>query len=350
MTAYLRRATLGVPRQHRQELWDELEDHLLTRSRHLQAMGHPQDAALAQALAELGVPGRVSIGMGRVFRTGSFALGLGLLMATATLLALRPTPAPEVLSVQPPWAGVVRSLACSRGSTPCLAATLGDVWLQPDEVAAALRRPGVRASVARDGTLQIIWRGHPVTVPASPVTVHASLTSGAHPRIGAAALTAALLQVEPELRVRGYNRMPVLQGGLLTLTLSPAQGQMTSAAYYRGLGRVLLARMSPAAPAESTTGRSPLHRLTTALAPGEVVMLVTRTADGRVNFDVAPVGTGGRVRLRSAASHSVSVQLKLVTNISELGPATDNGLPALLVQLTNVPLGAVTPEILQANL
>ena len=35
--AYLRRATWGLPRERQQELWDELEEHLLTRAEQFQA-------------------------------------------------------------------------------------------------------------------------------------------------------------------------------------------------------------------------------------------------------------------------------------------------------------------------
>ncbi|MBB5378823.1 hypothetical protein HNQ07_004330 [Deinococcus metalli] len=335
LLAYLRRATLGLPRHRRQELWDELEDHLLTRSRHLQASGHSPDAALGQALTELGAPTRVSVGMGRVFQVRPLTFALGLLMASATLLALRPAPAPEVLNVPSPLAAFQD---CAGALPSCLTSTPGDVWLQPEEVAAALKRQGVQASVNKNGEVIIIWQEKQITVPTF-------LTAGGQPFVGAATLTGVLMQVEPRLRVWGYNRMPILQAGSVSLTLSPAQGQMTSAAYYRSLGRVLVGKWMAGVTVKPSSSSDPLHRLTTALAPGEVVMLVTRNADGSVAFDVTPVGTNGRVRL-----HSPHAQLTLVTTVGELRPTSDPLIPALLVRLTNVPLGTPAPDTVPADL
>lgn len=47
--AYLRRATWGLPRARQQEVWDELEEHLLTRAAQLQACGAAPPEALARA-------------------------------------------------------------------------------------------------------------------------------------------------------------------------------------------------------------------------------------------------------------------------------------------------------------
>ena len=38
LAAYLRRATWGLPRARQQELWDELEEHVLTRADHPSAL------------------------------------------------------------------------------------------------------------------------------------------------------------------------------------------------------------------------------------------------------------------------------------------------------------------------
>ena len=66
VTAYLRRATWGLPKLRQQEVWDELEEHLLTRAEQLQLGDLTPTQALAQALHELGSPSRVTLGMAKV--------------------------------------------------------------------------------------------------------------------------------------------------------------------------------------------------------------------------------------------------------------------------------------------
>ena len=85
---YLQRATWGLPRARRQELRDELEEHLLTRIHHLMAFGaHPQDA-LNQALSELGAPERVSAGMTEVYLMPKLLRATALIALPALLTTL----------------------------------------------------------------------------------------------------------------------------------------------------------------------------------------------------------------------------------------------------------------------
>ncbi|GGI91309.1 permease prefix domain 1-containing protein [Deinococcus wulumuqiensis] len=56
LEAYLRRATAGLPPAKRQEVWDELEEHVYCRAEQLEWQGAAPEQALAQALAELGPP------------------------------------------------------------------------------------------------------------------------------------------------------------------------------------------------------------------------------------------------------------------------------------------------------
>lgn len=79
LTAYLRRATWGLPEARRQELWDELEEHVLTRADHLMLTGLTPTQATAQAIRELGPPARVTLGMAKVYTMPK------LILAAATL-------------------------------------------------------------------------------------------------------------------------------------------------------------------------------------------------------------------------------------------------------------------------
>ena len=53
LEAYLRRAALGLPPERREEVWNELEEHVLCRVEQLEFQGHPPGEALEQALREL---------------------------------------------------------------------------------------------------------------------------------------------------------------------------------------------------------------------------------------------------------------------------------------------------------
>lgn len=63
---YLQRATAGLPPHKRQEVWDELEEHVYCRAEQFEWQGAAPEQALKQALAELGPPLRVGAGMNGV--------------------------------------------------------------------------------------------------------------------------------------------------------------------------------------------------------------------------------------------------------------------------------------------
>lgn len=87
---YLRRATAGLPPAKRQEVWDELEEHVYCRAEALEWQGAAPEQALAQVLAELGPPLRVSAGMNGVHNMPKMiAAGvIGMLAVSAGLYAL----------------------------------------------------------------------------------------------------------------------------------------------------------------------------------------------------------------------------------------------------------------------
>ncbi len=95
---YLRRATLGLPPAKREEVWNELEEHVLCRAERLEFMGLSPDAALAQALRELGPPLRVSAAMNGVHNMPKMiAFGVvGMLAISAGLYAAAQTPSVKV--------------------------------------------------------------------------------------------------------------------------------------------------------------------------------------------------------------------------------------------------------------
>ncbi|MFD1731092.1 permease prefix domain 1-containing protein [Deinococcus malanensis] len=54
---YLARATRGLWGKRREEVYAELEEHVLERADHLMVFGVPQQEALSRALSELGPRG-----------------------------------------------------------------------------------------------------------------------------------------------------------------------------------------------------------------------------------------------------------------------------------------------------
>jgi len=63
---YLRRATLGLPPEHAQEVRDELEEHALGLVDRYVLTGHAPQDALRLALADLGSPWQVGLSLNGV--------------------------------------------------------------------------------------------------------------------------------------------------------------------------------------------------------------------------------------------------------------------------------------------
>lgn len=114
---YLRRATAGLPPAKRQEVWDELEEHVYCRAEQLEWQGAAPEQALAQALAELGPPLRVSAGMNGVHNMPKILSigGMAVLLVTAGLYALAQQPLPTAqVSVQT----TAPELKCVKANEP----------------------------------------------------------------------------------------------------------------------------------------------------------------------------------------------------------------------------------------
>jgi hypothetical protein len=79
---YLKRATFGLSEPRRQAIWDELEEHILTRQDGYCLLGHDPETALQLAIRELGPALKLSAGMNRVHNlAGIVAAALGLTLA-----------------------------------------------------------------------------------------------------------------------------------------------------------------------------------------------------------------------------------------------------------------------------
>ena len=80
---YLQKATQGLWGKKRQEVWQELEGNLNIRIQELQVQGVSQEKAVRQALAEIGEPREVSVGMHRIYTLPRLGLALVLVAVLA---------------------------------------------------------------------------------------------------------------------------------------------------------------------------------------------------------------------------------------------------------------------------
>ncbi|GGL20039.1 permease prefix domain 1-containing protein [Deinococcus radiotolerans] len=260
LVAYLRRATLGLPASRRQELWDELEDHLLTRTRHLQLLGYAPDDALTRALTELGEPGRVSLGMGRVFHSGKALLTLVALTAGSAYFAMRltvssPLPVPvlnlPVSAARPEWclrgAGpahphvMVQStgLTCATEPRDVLPDHLGRLQVDFSAVQQSMARQGLPARIGPRGALTFTLAGRTQTVPAWAF-------SHGHAYGRADALLSALRQADPGLTLAQRNGRTTLRTSRLSLTLATGDWNPELSALDLTLAPAVLDHQGPA--------------------------------------------------------------------------------------------------------
>jgi hypothetical protein len=112
---YLKRATFGLNAERRQAIWDELEEHILTRQDGYCLLGHDPDMALRLAISELGPALKLSAGMNWVHNMPKMILAFSLTALLGALTAVALSSAPplvEVISQRP----IVPE--CSRLSQP----------------------------------------------------------------------------------------------------------------------------------------------------------------------------------------------------------------------------------------
>ncbi|MBZ9712818.1 permease prefix domain 1-containing protein [Deinococcus multiflagellatus] len=366
LDAYLRRATWGLPEQRRQELWDELEEHVLTRTDHLLLSGlSPQDA-LTQALRELGPPSRVTLGMAKVYSMPKLFLAattaaLGL---SATLYALaggrEMTFTLPVLTQQPVKPSCVRgtvptstglTIVSQQGGVTCY--TFNDanaykgVFLSGTDLQQAINAQGGKATL-QGARLSIDLPG----LTTDGGDLNALFTKDGTPYYAAATVVGTLRTPLP-MTLKDF-KAPQVQIGNLKLQLGQP-GTNVGRAFYNPLALHLVSRLlsqddaTPlrtvsggwfaAAPGETPQG--PAHVVQTDLPKGEVVMLVTKRAGNAFMADTAEVQAGGSVRLQSEAKN-----IRFVNDPAQLGPYASGGqINALLVQISNTPLNELPSAI-----
>lgn len=350
LAAYLRRATWGLPPQRQQELWDELEDHVLTRADQLSVLGSPPEQALSQALRELGPPTRVSAGMTQVYLMPKLILAASAaaLALSAALYALAGgaeggvTTLP-IVTQRPAKPTCVRgtvpqnvTVVSRQGNVTCF--TYNDprvyrgVYLPLKAVQGALSARGFQAAVQPGAVLAF-------RLPeAGRVVVNGFTGPDGQPYVSAAQLVGAASAAP--LTLSGFAAPVVTLAGV-PLRFGDGSAATVGEDFYSELATGIIERLlTPSDDPRTFSVTTSLkggftHRVQTDLPPGEVVMLVTRrTFSNDFVASAAEVGADGRVSLRSAQA-----RLRFVFSSGQLSaPSPDGMAAALLVRVTGVPL------------
>lgn len=372
LQAYLRRATAGLPAARRQEVWDELEEHVFCRAEQLEWQGTAPEQALAQALAELGPPLRVSAGMNGVHNMPKILSigGITALIVTAGLYALAQNqqvlnlpvlterPMTPTCSKNVPKEGV--RVVERKGEQSCYVfenpAFYKGAYLSLNKLRDIVQAQGGKTEVLNDGR----WKfSFPNTEGRTSVTTQALFAKDGESYLLASTFMLTLLGLETPTTLQGFKSPQIVLNGM-TISLT-SQGETTGQKLYDVFGMALTdALLDDTQLLQNGLGFGPtpgkdLQTLQTGLPAGEVVMLVTAEPPSNdpvdhvgtpsefippppqpegVNyaFSIAEVQADGKVNLKATAK-----QLDFKKDIREL-TAQGGNKPALLVRITNVPL------------
>lgn len=355
MTAYLRRATWGLPKARQQEVWDELEEHLLGRATQLQAGGVAPTEALRRALAELGSPARVSAGMTGVYLIPKLVLtaAVGALALSATLYALAgrseatvlpiatklplplcdtATPTKVKGEVVSSWAETTcyfpaplpKSLIVAglSGAAPLVSLATVEQMFQALEVKTHLQPNGVLNFYAPGDqiTPQAQWR----------VTT----------RFKGQLYFPAQVLIWPDSpkgqTLSGYPQ-PTVRVGQQVFTLGNGPGTFAGMDFYNRLSARLVAALDPRAFSNDGITGARTHLIQTKFKTGDVVLTVIHSHDNYYLTNYAPVLSGGKANVKVN-----SARLQFVSHFRQLKQKGKGGrTPALLVRVTHVPLNAL---------
>ncbi|QLG10449.1 hypothetical protein HLB42_06455 [Deinococcus sp. D7000] len=356
--AYLRRATWGLPRARQQEVWDELEEHLLTRAAQLQACGAAPPEALARALTELGSPARVSAGMTGVYLMPKLILmaSAGALALSAALYALAGGSAGNILTLPILTRTSPSTLCASEGSAAlqlpvisrrdkliCYKTAVNAVGASPlvslSTVQAAVGLHGGTAKLLSDNRLEIRMYG---TWSRTGIVYKTENES----YIPASSLFNALVNLRPHLpatetTLSGYDH-PVLRVGDRAIQFGSGPESKLGEGIYNSLSDQVISSLLYQIPPDKAftfdtyfaSTPAATHVVQTPFDAGEVVTLLQQAGKNKFYVDTAEVGAGGTVKLKTAQR-----KLRFVAKAAQLNlPAADGRTPALLVRVTNIPL------------
>lgn len=358
LTTYLRRATWGLPPARQQELWDELEEHALTRTEHLTLTGLSPTQAMTQAIHELGPPARVTLGMAKVYTMPKLLLAAGTLAlaVSAGLYALAggDRPALAIPVFEQPRVGQL--CTADTAQAPALALPVAsrsdskicyrldesiDLTFKPalisvDSARTVMTALGGSVKVRPDGKVELgrpngtYSRGEFAFNDGQQDYLFASLLFdtliNTRERGDSVTLTGF---TQPTLTINSTRVQLVggIGGKVGTSIYSSLLGEVVSAVIYRNSDRGFSFQTS--APGSA----APTHTIRTTIQPGEVVALLSQSGKDKFVTDFSPVAADGTIRVKSAAP-----RLRFVTDSAALTTRMGDRSPALLVRMTNIPL------------
>ncbi|MDO4245272.1 MAG: permease prefix domain 1-containing protein [Deinococcus sp.] len=365
---YLRRATAGLPPAKRQEVWDELEEHVYCRAEQLEWQGAAPEQALAQALAELGPPLRVSAGMNGVHNMPKILSigGIAALLVTAGLYALAGGGNLRAVTVEVPALSqkpletekfCVQETKVLGRDFVVLSRQDGKICYAPqrkalyqgafiglNDIQKAYESAGLKTSFKPDGTLHVTfpdgrWR---VLMP--------RFKAGGQGYVPAQMLIISTIRepLTPELKLSGYDN-PLLSFGPLKLRLGTQSQPVAGMDFYHQIMPTLLGALTSPDLSQgwsasyagvnwrfSDVNTWPQVTVKTGLPAGEVVMLLTKKDAETYFADLAPVGADGKATLHHWPEHQ---KLGFVKDVRSLSASPNGGkIPAMLVKVTGVDL------------
>ena len=361
LASYLCRATWGLPKARQQELWDELEEHVLERADHLCAFGTPYKLALRQAVSELGPPARVSAGMSEVYlmpnmiRVGLVvavagvltALGLGgSQLLTLPVLSERPVTPSCAKGTRP--SGPMITIVSEKNGITCYTFNMPSVYegsyISVTDLKRAFEAAHLQFNPRSDGGLSVRYPNGEQR----EIGVEFSKNGQSYVDADSLIVSTARHPVTSTLSIKGYDN-PTIDFGEYRLqvgaTSAPAKGNF----FYSDLaptlvGLLITPRLADGwnstvslaerriLPAEALA--LPRHVVRTKLKPGAVVMLVTKWKHSSYATDIAPVNQDGTVTLMDPHK-----SLRFVSNpVTMAQVAADIQSEAVLVKVSDTPL------------
>lgn len=352
LVTYLRRATFGLPRDRREEVGNELEEHILCRAEGLEFQGHSAEQALAQALREMGPPLRVSLGMNGVHNMPKLiAFGtLGMLAVSAGLYALAGGGG-QVITLPVLTHGPKQ--ICVEKTKPQPHLTLVSVQpyfncYQDDRIT----REGVYVSMstakktyqAVGQTLELEPEGqYRLSSEVGYTTFGPDFHQQGEDYISAESLLYTLIKFQPKsakraMSLSGY-RQPAVNIGNLTFQLDQSSTFPIGPQLYDNLTDFVIDQIIYGADRTHSFEMftwaltDQPHTVQTKLNADEAVMVVARIGLDRFKVAIAPVGHQGQLTFKYS-----SQTLKFVDQADQLKPAENGVLSVLVVRLTNTPL------------
>ena len=242
---YLRRATRGLWGKKRLEVREELAAHLHERALSYQIAGLRETDAVKKALAELGKPQEVSLGMAKLYTFPKLA-GSGIIFAALCVLTLAAWPHTAAQGVKSifylPTKECVRALEPGSKlsiSQACDSVSY-DVWLERQELSQTLRKQGV--TVKGNRILVLTFPGlQPVYVrPGAPGRPRDNIKPADPSYVSLWELVHNVEQRQLKLSVTGWNN-PQIHFGSVAIQVGSDVRPVPGSAFYQAY---LTARVS----------------------------------------------------------------------------------------------------------